>query len=176
MRELGAAANMYEGRGVTFAHLQEARDAEILHVAVHVVVEARWHAIRLAGRDVFPREIIAERLAPKLVVLSGCESGVSEDEEGWGSVGAAFLESGAQYVIVTAHFINDRDALQIMKELYKQPDRLLNPAHALASAQQHLISRLMLDVAPSDPETLQTLRSWLTYSVMSRPPFIPAKS
>ncbi|HET9620481.1 MAG TPA: CHAT domain-containing protein [Kofleriaceae bacterium] len=174
MHELGAGATMYEGGGVTFAHLREARDAEILHVAVHVVVEARWHAIRLAEHDVFPREIIAEQLAPKLVVLSGCESGVSEDEEGWGSVGAAFLESGAQYVIVTAHFVNDRDALPIMKAFYQQPDRLSNPAHALAVAQQQLVSRLMLDVAARDPETLQTLRSWLTYSVMARPPFIAA--
>lgn len=165
-----AGAALYKSREATFEQLVRHRHAEVLHVATHVMAEHGQHAIHLANRDVTQADIIRNGIAPHLVVLSGCGSAAAGDAEGWQSVAAAFLEAGTTYVVATAYNIEDEAAPILMQELYRQPDMLTDPAHALAVAQRNVIAR-------ATPEQLaRYLRSWLAYFVLARPPVVPAKN
>jgi tetratricopeptide (TPR) repeat protein len=161
---------VYKSRDATFEQLVRHRGASVLHVATHVMTEGGQHMIHLANRDVNQMDIMSHNIAPRLVVLSGCGSAAAGDAEGWQSVAAAFLEAGTTYVVATAYNIEDAAGPIIMQEFYRQPDVFDEPAHALAMAQRNIIAR-------ATPEQLNRyMRSWLAYSVLARPPVIPAHS
>lgn len=86
------------GTGVvaTRAQLWRARNARLLHVAADVIALGRWRALPLADGEVSPVEMVQHRLAPRIAVLSNSCSAAAMDEEGWGSLAAALLESGIQ--------------------------------------------------------------------------------
>jgi len=154
----------------TRARLWAAHNAELLHVAGHVGELGRWRALHLADGDVDPAEIVQRRLAPRIAVLAGCGSAAAFDEEGWGSIAAALLESGTAVVLATDRSVGDGAALEVMREFYAQPDWRAAPAQALARVQQGLDARS----ATSNEEATKA-RSWAAFSVLGRPPVVAAE-
>jgi hypothetical protein len=171
---LGSGARVF-GSGTLFPatrdQLWAARDAALLHIAGHVVQLGRWRALRLADGDVGPSEMVQRRLAPRIAVLAGCGSAAALDEEGWGSIAAALLESGTAVVIATDRSVDDAAALVVMRDFYAQRDWRTEPARALARVQQALAAR---GVTSHDVAT--QARSWAAFSVLGRPPVVGVSS
>jgi tetratricopeptide (TPR) repeat protein len=159
------------GMPATRARLWEARDAELLHIAGHVVGQPRGRALLLADGEVGPGEIVQHGLAPRIAVLAGCGSAAAFDDEGWGSIAAALLEAGTAVVIATDRSIDDRISLSLIRELYAQPDWRTDPARALARVQSTRDTR---DSKVGDDET--SPRAWAAFSVLGRPPQAPASA
>lgn len=173
-KTLGAEAQV-SGSGRSFpatrARLWAARGAELLHVAGHVDVRGRWRALQLSDGNVDPAEIVQRGLAPRIAVLAGCGSNAATDEEGWGSIAAALLESGTAVVIATDRSIGDAVSLTLMRDFYAQSDWRTDPARALARVQQALDAR-----AATSSEEVTKARSWAAFSVLGRPPEVPERS
>jgi tetratricopeptide (TPR) repeat protein len=172
-RALGAGARV-SGSGTSFpatrARLWEARDAELLFVAAHVVNRGHRRALRLADSDIGPAEMVRGRLAPRLAVLASCGSAAAMDEEGWGSIAAALLESGTAKVLATDRSIDDAASLTVMRDFYAQPDWRADPARALTRVQRALDARA---ATSSEPATQP--RAWAAFSVLHRPPVVPGR-
>ena len=98
-------------------------------------------------------------------MLAGCGSAAATDEEGWGSIAAALLESGTAVVIATDRSVRDDASLFLMREFYAQPDWRTDPARALARVQQALDAR-----AATSSDEAANPRSWAAFSVLARPP------
>jgi hypothetical protein len=154
----------------TRARLWAARDAELLHVAGHVGMLGRWRTLHLADGDIDPTEIVQRHLAPRIAVLAGCGSAAATDEEGWGSIAAALLESGTTMVIATDRSVGDGVSLSLMRAFYAQSDWRTDPARALARVQQAMDAR-----AATSSDAVTRPRSWAAFSVLGRPPEVPAK-
>ncbi|HWU89122.1 MAG TPA: CHAT domain-containing protein, partial [Kofleriaceae bacterium] len=108
-------------------------------------------------------------LAPHLAVLASCGSAAATDEEGWGSIAAALLESGTAAVLATDRSVTDAASLSIVRDFYAQPDWRTDPERALARIQLALAARRgSLDDPSTNP------RTWAAFSVLRRPPVIPA--
>jgi tetratricopeptide (TPR) repeat protein len=171
-KALGPGAYV-SGSNTSFAATRErlwaARDAALLHIAGHVSELGSWRALRLADGDVAPAEMVQQHLAPRIAVLAGCGSAAALDEEGWGSIAAALLESGTAVVIATDRSVGDDASLSLMHEFYGQPDWRTDPARALARVQQLFAVR----AATSTDEAAKP-RSWAAFSVLGRPPAVPA--
>lgn len=151
----------------TRARLFAARDASLWHIAGHVSALGRWRALQLADGDVTPADILQHRLAPRIAVLAGCGSAAAMDEEGWGSIAAALLESGTSTVLATDRSIADAGSLVMIRALYAQPGWDTDPARALAKVQQALASGA---TAPGRDAISPQL--WAAFSVLRRPPVI----
>lgn len=151
----------------TRSRLWAASDAALLHIAGHVGVVGRWRALQLADGDADPAEIVERRLAPRIAVLASCGSAAATDEEGWGSIASALLESGTAVVIATDRSIDDKISLKLMTDFYAQFDWHTDPARALARVQQALDAR-----AGTSEDGVTKARSWAAFSVLSRPPEI----
>jgi tetratricopeptide (TPR) repeat protein len=147
----------------TRSRLWEVREPEVLCIAGHVTARGRARALALADAEVEPAEMVEHQLAPRLAVLSGCGSAAATDEEGWGSIAAALLESGTSAVIATDRSVDDAGSLAVIRQLYAQPDWRADPARALARVQHRLAAR-------------GAASSWAAFSVLVRPPELPAVS
>jgi tetratricopeptide (TPR) repeat protein len=161
----GAGAPCAGTRSVLWA----ARNAELLHVAGHVGSQGRFQTLHLVDGDVDPAEILQQRLAPRLAVLASCGSAAAMDEEGWGSIAAALLESGTAMVVATDRSINDDAPLALIRGFYEQPDWRTDPARALARVQQVLAAEHA--VSPSKATAPEL---WAGFQVLRRPPVVPA--
>jgi tetratricopeptide (TPR) repeat protein len=157
----------------TRSQLWLARDASSLHVAGHIGQLGRWRTLPLADGEVSPAELVQQRLAPRIAVLAGCGSAAAMDEEGWGSIAAALLQSGTAVVIATDRSVRDDAALFLMLAFYAQPDWRSDPARALARIQQAQDAR-----APSSPSAGDDAlkQSWAAFSVLARPPEVPERA
>lgn len=147
--------------------LWAAHDATLLHVAAHIRETGHGRALQLADGEITPAEIVQRGLAPGVAVLAGCGSAAATDEEGWGSVAAALLESGTRIVIATDRIVGDEASLTVMREFYQQPDWSTDPPLALARVQQALDAR---SAGSSDEAT--RARTWAAFVVLGRPPSI----
>jgi len=128
-------------------------------------------ALRLADGDIDPAEMVRGRLAPRLAVLASCGSAAAKDEEGWGSIAAALLESGTAAVLATDRSVGDAASLTIMRDFYAQPDWRADPARALARVQRALDAR-----AATSGEPAAQPRAWAAFSVLHRPPVVPGRA
>lgn len=151
----------------TRSQLWAAHDAALLHVAGHVGVRGRWRALLLADGEVDSAELVQRRVAPRIAVLAGCGSAAATDEEGWGSIAAALLESGTAVVIATDRSVGDAASLSLMRDFYAQPDWRTDPPRALARVQQALDAR-----AATSSDGATKARSWAAFSVLGRPPTV----
>lgn len=171
---LGPAAQVSGSRArvpATRARLLAARDAEVLHVAAHIVSRGHRRALRLADGDVEPAEMVRAGVAPRLAMLAGCGSAAATDQEGWGSIAAALLEAGTAAVLATDRSVEDAISLAVMRELYAQPDWRSEPERALARVQQALDAR-----AAIAGDRAEQARAWAAFSVLRRPPVIPVRA
>jgi CHAT domain-containing protein len=167
---LGSGVHMsgtFTGFPATRDRLWTAHDAALLHVGSHVGQLGRWRALLLADGEVGPAELVQRRFAPRIAVLAACGSAAALDEEGWGSIAAALLASGTAVVIATDRSVDDAVSLSVMLEFYAQRDWRTDPARALARVQQALAAQ---------PATANEERSWAAFSVLVRPPVVPAAS
>jgi tetratricopeptide (TPR) repeat protein len=149
----------------TRAQLWAARDAALLHLAGHVVATGRWRALQLADGDVDPAEMVKRGLAPRIAVLAGCGSAAATDEEGWGSIAAALLQSGTALVIATDRSIADDAALSLMQRFYREADWRTDPARALARVQ-----RVLAEQSATSSDAVTKAGLWAAFSALARPP------
>ena len=124
VRELAAQRGVpaHTGAAATVDAVLAARDAALLHVAVHGVVRPAGGALELADGTLDAARILAARLAPRRVVLAGCATGASADAETWGALASAFLAAGTEQVIATTRAVDDDDAAAIMRDFHARGD------------------------------------------------------
>ncbi|MBK7534245.1 MAG: CHAT domain-containing protein [Myxococcales bacterium] len=125
------------------ADLDRAR-GRLLHIAAHIEAPDEWTPPKLklqAGQDGQDGDVSVAKmkelaLAPRLAVLMNCGSRDARDQEGWGSLAMALLESGTAAVIATDHSLSDVFSLRFSIRFYLQPDWEADPARALARVQR----------------------------------------
>jgi tetratricopeptide (TPR) repeat protein len=144
------------GRDATSRALASAASTELLHVAAHAIRDRDGPLLLLADRAVGRAEILAQPTAPNVVVLASCGSAVARDDAGWGSLAAAFLTAGSDFVIASEWSINDTATAMLIEELYRGPVRE-HPARALAEAQARTRAKL-------------PARTWAGFTVIAAPP------
>ncbi len=127
------------GQAATRAVVMGARDAALLHVAVHGLVTSAGGGLELADGTLTAAEVLESRLAPRLVVLTGCETAGSADAEAWGGFPSAFLAAGAGQVVATLRPVKDADAAAFAAQFYAQPDSV-DPVIRTATAQRAMIA------------------------------------
>jgi CHAT domain-containing protein len=123
---------------------REIRDTGVVHIAAHGVYNVQdplASALLLAGDDTYDGnletvEIYSLTMNPRLVVLSACQSGVGEVENGdeVQSLNRAFLYAGAGSVISSLWNVNDKATAVFMDEFYRNM-KSMNTADALREAQ-----------------------------------------
>jgi CHAT domain-containing protein len=88
------------------------------------------------------REIFGLALRARLVVLSGCETGMGPVSRGDELVGLqrAFLHAGAHAIVSTLWTVDDRATYEIMQAFYADLPRS-GPARALQTAQRSIMGR-----------------------------------
>src|SRR6185295_7151728 len=83
------------GAEATTAALFAADHTNLLHVAVHADIDGNGGFLALYDQRTYALQISARKLAPALVVLSACDSALSNDRELAGSLASAFLVGGS---------------------------------------------------------------------------------
>jgi tetratricopeptide (TPR) repeat protein len=156
-------------RPATRAELWAGHDAALLHIAGHVVSHGRWRVLPMADGEVDPAEMLQHGLAPRIAVVASCGSAAATDEEGWGSIAAALLEAGTAVVVASDRRVDDAETLAMMRDFYAQPDWRTEPARALARVQG---ARVAGPAASANGAA--AAQTWAAFSVLGRPPFIPA--
>lgn len=120
-----------------------AEHAEVLHYAGHGVFKGAhgWQSVLpLAdGQSVGVGDILALRAAPRLVVLSGCETGraAAGAVESLG-LGQAFVAAGARDVIAAVRPVPDTDASRLIVAFHTERARGIAVDEALGRAQRSL--------------------------------------
>ncbi|MEM8963794.1 MAG: CHAT domain-containing protein, partial [Acidobacteriota bacterium] len=113
------------------------REARLLHVATHSGGGPTGPWLRLADGDLMAREVLAEGLAPELVMLASCASATRRGLGTWGSLGAAFLASGSEHVVAALWSIDDAATARLVTRFYQHDWE--EPSRALAAAQRAAI-------------------------------------
>lgn len=150
-------ARTFIGPAATAAAFATARDASLLHLALHTDFGPDGPGIPLADGVVRGREIMSLYPAPSIVVLSTC--GGASDHSGWSSLSSAFLAAGTDDVVATPWTIEDDAALQIIRAFYRHGGAH-DPVVALSAAQRELSSTL-------------SARAWAGFTVVRGPPRLP---
>jgi CHAT domain-containing protein/histone H3/H4 len=124
---------------------KESEGAEYIHIACHGEFKddvALSSALLLSDGDFTAREMIDLKLRSELVVLSACETGISENRSGDELIGfvRALLYAGTQSVILSLWNAYDESTSKLMISLYdKIIHQGLPKAKALSLAQRDLI-------------------------------------
>jgi hypothetical protein len=132
-RRLGGTA--WTAGEATVRRLQQAAHSRTLHLATHTGLGPRGAWLQLADRRVAVSEIVAGRIAPRLVVLASCASGVRPGREMWGSLGASFLAAGSRAVLASLWSVEDRPTRELVRRFYAEGGDA-DPAAALARVQR----------------------------------------
>ena len=117
--------------------------AELVHIAAHGSFRAdnpQFSAIELADGPLTVYDLERIRRAPRRLVLSACDSGLSAVRPGdelMGLAGAVF-SLGASTLIASVAPIGDDVTKALMVELHRQLCAGAPPAHALAMAQEQV--------------------------------------
>ena len=114
--------------------------AGVLHLACHAQYRGdnpMFSALHLHDGPLTVEGVQATRLDASLVVLSACETGVSDTGSGEESVGLvrAFLVAGASRVLASLWPVDDRVTASFMEAFYAARERGAGPALALRLAQ-----------------------------------------
>lgn len=93
------------------------------------------------GYKLYARDIVAHRLAARLVTISSCAGAGRRTYAGEGLVGLAwaFLRAGAHEVIAALWEVNDRATSELMDSMYSAIDAGRSPADALRIAKLKLL-------------------------------------
>ena len=133
------------------AYAREAPKAGLIHIATHAQFSAdaaTFSSILLAGgrtdhsRNLEIEDILNTRLKPSLVVLSGCDTGLSSTKGANEMIGfvRGFFASEASAVVATRWPVRDMATSEFMKVFYTHLiDGGKHPAEALTAARLELI-------------------------------------
>lgn len=120
--------------------LDRMRNAEIVHYAGHAKVlrDSAFLILSDYANRMNVDEIQSIRNPVKLAVLSACETGLGEWEQGEGirSLGKSFLESGAESVVMSLWSVNDESTAMIMGHFYRYLEQGLSKDQALREAKK----------------------------------------
>lgn len=119
--------------------LQAAPRYNVLHLATHAKAHDYEPLLSLlAFADTFAPlpELAGEHLPAELVVLSACESGLGQLQDGEGviSLARAFTQAGARAMVTTLWSVEDRATAQIMADFYRYLSEGLTKDAALRQA------------------------------------------
>jgi tetratricopeptide (TPR) repeat protein len=137
-----------------------AHGAALLHVAAHSALTAGGPILSLADGSIGPAEISSGKRAAGVVVLASCGGAVARDAAGWGSLAAAFLKAGSDFVIAPGRSVDDGATLQLILALYRG-DVAAAPVQALARAQVAMSASLPPEI-------------WAAFAVLRAPPPLAA--
>ncbi|MEM9847491.1 MAG: CHAT domain-containing tetratricopeptide repeat protein [Bacteroidota bacterium] len=134
------------------AFLQNAGDYAYLHLASHAQMNdenANYSFISFAQLEaqiskdqlLFVSELYNMKLNAEMVVLSACETGVGELEEGEGiiSLARAFSYAGAKSIVTSLWQVNDQYTGQLMLHFYENLAQDFSKDKALHQAKQRMI-------------------------------------
>lgn len=127
------------GAQATRTALQQARTADLLHVAAHGGIAPAGAFIRLADGDVTVTDVTHWGLAPRVVVLASCASGARAGGSLWGAMGGAFLAAGSRAVVATLWSVEDAATAAMIRDFYAARGAR-DPHTALAAAQREAIA------------------------------------
>ncbi|WSG17009.1 CHAT domain-containing protein [Nonomuraea sp. NBC_01738] len=121
------------------AVLAALRDADIVHLAAHGVFHARsplLSGITLRDRPLMAYDLLALPRAPRLVVLSACDSGMARTPCDGAPLGlpGTFLARGTACVVAGLVPVRDDEALALMSCFHELLAEGCTPAQALAWA------------------------------------------
>ncbi|MEU8377797.1 CHAT domain-containing protein [Streptosporangium sp. NPDC048865] len=129
------------GTDATRDLLGDGADAhDVIHIACHAFFDQdnpEQSGILLADAQLTVEDVYDLRLDARLVVLSACESGRSQERPGDELMGLvrAFMYAGVSSLVVSRHPVDDLSAALIMGEFYPRWRSGAGPAAALAGAQ-----------------------------------------
>jgi tetratricopeptide (TPR) repeat protein len=135
---IGAADATCARVGVAF------EEAELVHVAAHGEFRADnplFSCLLLADGPLTVYDMEALGGAPRCLVLSACDAGLSTSPHGGEPMGpmAALLGIGTRSLVASVSPVPDAGAAEFMLALHERLTRGLLPAHALADAQDVVI-------------------------------------
>lgn len=136
-----ADAHVLAGAQAAWSGLREhAAAADLIHVAAHATFRednALFSALRLADGWVTVNDLQALSLRSALVVLTGCETGVSRVAPGDELLGLAraWLTAGAASLVVSLWPVHDASAAGWVRQFYSRLRSGLSPAAAVREAQ-----------------------------------------
>lgn len=141
------------GAAADRASVLDASAAALLHIAVHGHVSRAGGVLELADAPLSAAEIYEHRVAPRVAVLTGCDTGAADlATEDWGSFPSAFLAAGSAFVVATTRAVPDVEAAAVV-DAYYRTDATLDPVTRLARAQRALAvgGRLLRIIGLPDP-------------------------
>ena len=121
-----------------------ARDAALLHAAVHGRVTSSGGALVLADGPLTAAEILAAGVAPRTVLLSGCATSAGPDAEAWAGFPSAFLAAGSRHVVATTRAVPDAGAAELMRA-YAATPASAPAALRLAAAQRAVATSVAVE-------------------------------
>ncbi|MCP4654660.1 MAG: CHAT domain-containing protein [bacterium] len=125
--------------GADLEHLRRAARARVLHLATHTGLGPGGPWLLLADGEVSAGTLVAEGLAPRLVVLAGCASAARRGRGMWGSLGAAFFAAGSRMVLASLWSIEDQPTRAFVRRFYREGGEA-DAAGALARTQRAFIA------------------------------------
>ena len=131
----GLSGTAWTAGEATAQRLRDAAHSRTLHLATHTGLGPRGAWLQLADRRVTASEIVAGRIAPRLVVLASCASGVRPGREMWGSLGASFLAAGSRAVLASLWSVEDGPTRELVRRFYAEGGDA-DPCMALARVQR----------------------------------------
>jgi tetratricopeptide (TPR) repeat protein len=127
------------GADATRQVLRRAAGARLVHLATHTGQGPGGHWLALADGRVTASEVLAEKLAPRVVVLASCSSATPRGRGLWGSLGAAFLAAGSQAVIASLWSVDDAVTAEFVLRFYEEGGAS-TPVAALARTQRAFVA------------------------------------
>ena len=139
--------NTWVGATATKAQFLEiAENSKILHFATHAKLDDRDQDYSylsfssttdsLVADKLYIRELYAQKIPVEMVVLSACETGVGEIQEGEGIISLArgFAYAGASSIVTSLWAVNDQSTARIMTDFYTKLNDGQEKDEALRSA------------------------------------------
>ncbi len=160
-------ASRLSGAKATCGAVAEALDgAELAHVASHGRFRAdspMFSSLQLADGPLTVYDLEALKDAPKVLILSACDSGLSDVQPGDELMGlaAALFALGTRTLIASVAPVPDGASRRLMRELHTGLRAGLDPASALARAQTR--------VAPTGPEGRAAAAGFVCFGAGSTP-------
>jgi CHAT domain-containing protein len=139
IHDIWGGALLLDDQAAKAEFLQVAPRYNVLHLATHAKAHDYEPLLSLlAFADTFAPlpELAGEHLPAELVVLSACESGLGQLQDGEGviSLARAFTQAGARAMVTTLWSVEDRATAQIMADFYRYLKEGLSKDAALRQA------------------------------------------
>lgn len=148
------SVNAFVGNTASKANFEEfAPQSKVLHLATHAVVDDR-NTLRsrlLLSQDstgdqsseVYVYELKNMQLNAELVTLSACNTGIGNIQKGEGvmSLARAFMNAGAQSVLMSLWAVSDQSTADLMNLFYKNLSEGMDKAQALRQAKLQYLAK-----------------------------------